>query len=380
MLYARRTHSLLVGAARGRGLVCGRGQGKGASHDGDQYPAGAPWCVSTWGADGGLGDNYPLELGAFQRALGVPLQLYAPYFCPDNDYLVVAAPAADADAEEEEEGDHHDGRDGRDASVLTSASASASAAAGGGGGGEAKWPGVSSDTSLPGCADFAFANVAPAASRAFYEWFFAKGAAVGMTSFEPDFMNQVCRSVVPRRHRGSSRAAALRPSTRRRTMARHAAARALGAREEKRLSEKKQPSVRPPRSPPPAWLRCAPTLRENYNCVPSFVRSVENARAWQRGMADAAAAAGVAVQWCYATPSDVLASLEVHDRARTKRACRWRTPPPAARRAPRRRPHARSVSFLSARREGSPPQTVPTARAPVTVGAGSCSIARSCPR
>ena len=39
----------------------------------------APWCVDTWGVDGGLGGQYPVPLGPFQKALGVPLQLYAPY-------------------------------------------------------------------------------------------------------------------------------------------------------------------------------------------------------------------------------------------------------------------------------------------------------------
>ena len=168
-------------------------QGAGASAG---RGSGAPWCVSEWGVDGGLGGSYPVDLPAFQKALGLPLQLYAPYFCPENDYFA-------------------------------------------GAGGNGTWPASVADGTLEACGDYAFNDAAPHASKDFYDWFFAKGTAVGMASFEPDFMNQ------------------------------------------------------------------------NYNCAAEFVRSVDNATTWQKGMNDAAAAAGVAVQWCYATPSDVLAALEL---------------------------------------------------------------------
>jgi hypothetical protein len=49
---------------------------------------------------------------------------------------------------------------------------------------------VVSDNSLPGCGSYGFQDVSPDQSRKFYDWFFAKGIAVGMKSFEPDFMNQ----------------------------------------------------------------------------------------------------------------------------------------------------------------------------------------------
>ena len=88
-------------------------------------------------------------LEVIQRALGLPLQLYAPYFCPENDYFA-------------------------------------------GAGGNGTWPGVRSDPNLTACADYDFWDAAPHASKDFYDWFFAKGTAVGMASFEPDFMNQVC--------------------------------------------------------------------------------------------------------------------------------------------------------------------------------------------
>ena len=55
-------------------------QGAGASSGGGGAHA-APWCVDTWGVDGGLGHSYPLDLPALHAAVGIPLQLYAPYFC-----------------------------------------------------------------------------------------------------------------------------------------------------------------------------------------------------------------------------------------------------------------------------------------------------------
>jgi len=56
-------------------------QGGGASSG---RGSAAPWCVNTWGIDGGLSNQHPLDLTSFQKALGIPLQLYAPYFCPDS--------------------------------------------------------------------------------------------------------------------------------------------------------------------------------------------------------------------------------------------------------------------------------------------------------
>jgi hypothetical protein len=53
------------------------------------------------------------------------------------------------------------------------------------------WKHVESNTSIEGCGHYHFLNAAPEESRAFYDWYFAKGEAVGMVSFEPDFMNQV---------------------------------------------------------------------------------------------------------------------------------------------------------------------------------------------
>jgi hypothetical protein len=52
-------------------------QGAGASSSDGK----APWCVSTWGVDGGQSAAYPLSVGELHDALGVPLQLYLPYFC-----------------------------------------------------------------------------------------------------------------------------------------------------------------------------------------------------------------------------------------------------------------------------------------------------------
>ena len=165
-------------------------QGAGASSGRGQA---APWCVDTWGVDGGLGGQYPDFFSKqVQSAIGVPLQLYAPYFCPGSNYF-----------------------------------------------NNTNWTSIKSDTSLQGCRDYAFENVSPGQSRAFYDWFFAKGENVGMVSFEPDFMNQ------------------------------------------------------------------------NYNCMPEFIESTTAAHQWQHGMAEAAQAKGISVQWCYATPTDVLAALDM---------------------------------------------------------------------
>lgn len=101
------------------------------------------------------------------------------------------------------------------------------------------WAHVSSNTSLPGCGEFLFKLPAAEVAFDFYSQFFARGAAAGMSSFEPDFLNQ------------------------------------------------------------------------NYKCVDSFVQDVTTAPAWQKAMSDAAAKMGTPVQWCYATPTDALATLDL---------------------------------------------------------------------
>ena len=168
--------------------------------DGPPKPHAAPWCVNTWGPDlhGSERRQFPVELagGDFAKALGIPLQLYAPYFCPESKYFSRVDPSSN-------------------------------------------WTSVVSDTSIDGCSFYGFQDVTPAESLEFYRWFFAKGQDAGMVSFEPDFMNQ------------------------------------------------------------------------NYNCVPDFVESAENARTWQMGMAGAALEKNLTVQWCYATPTDILAALEM---------------------------------------------------------------------
>eukprot|EP00929_Paragymnodinium_shiwhaense_P062134 TRINITY_DN31017_c0_g1_i1.p1 TRINITY_DN31017_c0_g1~~TRINITY_DN31017_c0_g1_i1.p1 ORF type:complete len:815 (-),score=114.77 TRINITY_DN31017_c0_g1_i1:44-2446(-) len=122
-------------------------QGMGASSTappesspGKAHPA--PWCVDKWSADGGLGAQYPMPLPEFQKALGLPLQLYAPYFCLSSEYFAATSP----------------------------------------------WRSVQSDSSS--CNGYEFQDVAPDQSHAFYDWLFAKGEAAGMVSFEPDFMKQ----------------------------------------------------------------------------------------------------------------------------------------------------------------------------------------------
>eukprot|EP01062_Namystynia_karyoxenos_P063795 TRINITY_DN5658_c0_g2_i1.p1 TRINITY_DN5658_c0_g2~~TRINITY_DN5658_c0_g2_i1.p1 ORF type:complete len:820 (+),score=221.94 TRINITY_DN5658_c0_g2_i1:112-2460(+) len=151
----------------------------------------AYWCVSDFENNA---TKYPMDTGAFQRAVGVPLQLYAPYWCADTPYAVVNGGPFNM---------------------------------------------VSSNSSLPGCGPSFFRNAAPDQALLFYRWFFGKYARrYGMVSFEPDF------------------------------------------------------------------------LQENYQCTPAFIHNVSAAPAWQSGMAQAAAEAGLAMQWCMATPTDALEALK----------------------------------------------------------------------
>jgi hypothetical protein len=105
----------------------------------------APWCVGTFTP---VPHKVPMGMAAFQKALGLPLQLYAPYFCADSPY-------------------------------------------------PQNFSMVRSDTSLPGCNHMDFYDAAPEASRDFYEFLLSLGQDYGMTMFEPDFLNanHVC---VPR--------------------------------------------------------------------------------------------------------------------------------------------------------------------------------------
>jgi hypothetical protein len=164
---------------QGAGTSSGRGQA-------------APWCVETWGVDGGLDKNhYPMPVKDFQKAIGIPLQLYCPYFCPTTTYF------------------------------------------------DQQWTALSSDPTLPRCSSYDFRTVVPEQAKEFYGWFLDKGINAGMTNFETDFMNQ------------------------------------------------------------------------NFNCVPDFVQSATKADVWLNGMAEAALERNITIQWCYATPSDVLTSIDM---------------------------------------------------------------------
>jgi hypothetical protein len=155
----------------------------------------APWCIEKWSADGGQDpNNYPLGTTVFQKALGIPLQLYAPYFCPNSTrYFQPDTP----------------------------------------------WKSVASNPNLPGCSGFAFETVRASDSKDFFEWFLDKGIENGgMASFESDFMNQ------------------------------------------------------------------------NVNCVDDFVENpIHGADEFLEGMAGAALGRKLPIQWCYASPNVVLASL-----------------------------------------------------------------------
>ena len=82
--------------------------------------------------------RYPLPISELADAFGAPVQLYAPYFCPNSSYFANGTYAK-----------------------------------------------VSSNVSREGCGDYAFDDVAPSQSRDFYDAFFDRGVAQGMVSFEP---------------------------------------------------------------------------------------------------------------------------------------------------------------------------------------------------
>lgn len=114
-----------------------------------QGPPGAPWCVNTWGPDlhGAQRRKFPLELPDFQQALGVPLQLYAPYFCPGSDYFSRVNP-------------------------------------------QSNWTSVISSHNISGCHSYGFQDVEPSQSLEFYRWFFAKGKAAGASIISTPFVTR----------------------------------------------------------------------------------------------------------------------------------------------------------------------------------------------
>ncbi len=102
-------------------------QGAWTSGDGHE----APWCVEKWSADNGQDrSKYPMDTKDFQEALGIPLQLYAPYFCPNTTgYFQPDTP----------------------------------------------WKSVASNPNLPECSDYNYETVRASDSKDFFDWFFTKG-------------------------------------------------------------------------------------------------------------------------------------------------------------------------------------------------------------
>ena len=150
----------------------------------------APWCVTSWQANH---TKVPMGVPAFQEKLGLPLQLYAPYFCADSPYA-------------------------------------------------RKYNFLHSDTSLEGCGGtipYNFTTPHPDTAEEFYTDFMSIGLGYGMASFEPDFMQQ------------------------------------------------------------------------NFACVKEFVSNVSASPAWLRGMGTAALKLNLPVQFCMATPTDLLEAVSL---------------------------------------------------------------------
>ena len=81
-----------------------------------------------------------MGIPAFHKAMGVPFQLYAPYFCATSSY-------------------------------------------------PSNFTMLRSNTKLPGCDSMDFYDAAPEDAVRFYEFLFDLGQSYGMTMFEPDFLN-----------------------------------------------------------------------------------------------------------------------------------------------------------------------------------------------
>jgi len=86
-----------------------------------------------------------MGMANFTAAMGIPSQLYAPYFCGDSPY-------------------------------------------------PSNFSMVRSDTTLPGCKDMDFWDASPESAVEFYEFLYSLGQSYGMTMYEPDFLdsNHLC--------------------------------------------------------------------------------------------------------------------------------------------------------------------------------------------
>jgi hypothetical protein len=98
----------------------------------------APWCVSEFVPNA---HKVPGGIQAFQRALGLPLQLYAPYLCNTTDYVQ-------------------------------------------------NFTLIRSNPALPGCAAYDFYNPAPEHALEYFSFLMDLVLDYGGTLFEPDFLHQ----------------------------------------------------------------------------------------------------------------------------------------------------------------------------------------------
>lgn len=224
----------------------------------------APWCVGEWTP---VPAKVPGGIKAMQEALGLPLQLYAPYFCATSAY-------------------------------------------------PSNFTMVRSDTSLPGCSSFDFFDPAPSDSIRFYEFLLGLGQDYGMTLFEPDFLNQnhkCVRSVAAAASPARTRPPRGRPLVlaRRRAgphtpavngqpvCARPGRTRPPTTRRRKRssLCVRVRAYPRPPARPPPS----SPPLPPR-SCVPLFIETIGAAEEFFAGQATVALNKGIPIQWCFVTP------------------------------------------------------------------------------
>lgn len=131
----------------------------------------------------------------------------------------------------------------------------------------AQWPMLDSDTTLPGCGGapaYAFKTPEPDSSEAFYTWLMDYGKT----------------------HWGMSRCCHFGPPT-----------------IVKRTVVGCSPCYAPRRSFEPDFLH------QNFVCVSEFLANATAAKVWFDGMSAAATKQNLAMQWCMATPADVLNAL-----------------------------------------------------------------------
>lgn len=212
----------------------------------------APWCVTSWEPNH---TKVPMGVKEFQHELGLPLQLYAPYFCADSPYAQ-------------------------------------------------RYEFLQSDITLPGCGgspSFNFTTPSPAQSRDFYTWFMKLGLSYGTFPRRPVLSSRQAATVACLYEDAGRLPQNLKspcPQDRHRLSV-CPRPRYPVAHNGRRVSSKGMVSFEPD------------FMLENFACIPDFISKIGASEQWLAGMGDAAHELGLPVQLCMATPTDVLTSMSL---------------------------------------------------------------------